>query len=48
MQRCLLPKKKPSFYTDETIPSYPEGYQVTDLGPNSMLEKINHKLKNSI
>jgi hypothetical protein len=34
--------------TDETIPSYPEGYQVTDLGPNSMLEKINHKLKNSI
>ena len=48
MQRCLLPKQNPSFYTDETIPSYPEGYQLTDLGPKSLLDKINHKLKNSI
>ena len=41
LQRLLLPRKKPDFYSDGKISSYPEGYKLTDLGPSKMLQSLN-------
>lgn len=36
LQRFLLPRKEPDFYTDRKVPSYLQGYQIQDLGPNKL------------
>ena len=39
--RLLPPRKEPDFYTEASIPSYPQGYELKDLGPAQMLEDLN-------
>ena len=40
--RWLLPRRKPDFFTDSKLRSYPHGYELNDLGPTKMLSKLNH------
>lgn len=35
------PRQTPSFYSDEPQRSYPQGYDLTDLGPPKMLSELN-------
>ena len=42
ISRWLLPRKKPDFFTDSKLRSYPHGYKLNDLGPTKMLSKLNH------
>ncbi len=39
--RLFPPRKQPSFFTDSPQHSYPNGYQLTDLGPSHMLDELN-------
>ena len=39
--RLFPPRKQPSFFTDSHPLSYPNGYQLTDLGPSHMLDQLN-------
>ena len=39
--RLFPPRKQPSFFTDSHQLSYPNGYQLTDLGPSHMLDQLN-------
>ncbi|MEM8828268.1 MAG: oxygenase MpaB family protein [Cyanobacteria bacterium P01_G01_bin.19] len=39
--KVLLPRKKPDFYTDSKLKSYPHGYDLSDLGPVKMLDRLN-------
>lgn len=39
--RYVPPRQTPSFYMDEPQRSYPQGYELTDLGPPQMLPKLN-------
>ena len=39
--KWLLPRRKPDFYTDSNLRSYPNGYEMKDLGPNKMLDRLN-------
>ena len=41
ISRWLLPRRKPDFFTDSKLRSYPHGYKVNDLGPTKMLAKLN-------
>jgi hypothetical protein len=41
--RCLLPRTKPDFFTDNKLRSYPQGYELRDLGPTWMLKFLNRK-----
>ena len=41
--RLLPPRKKPDFYVDAPQRSYPQGYELTDLGPPHMLESLNRQ-----
>ena len=43
--RWLPPRQRPKFYTDAYHRSYPNGYQLTQLGPPHMLESLNHCTK---
>lgn len=43
--RLLLPRQKPDFYTDSELRSYPQGYEMEDLGPSTMLEELNSTLE---
>ena len=42
ISRWLLPRKRPDFYTDSKLRSYPHGYTLNDLGPKTMLAKLNN------
>jgi hypothetical protein len=42
LSKWLLPRKKPDFFTDSKLRSYPDGYKLNDLGPTKMLAKLNH------
>lgn len=46
--RFFPPRKQPSFYTDFHHLSYPNGYQMTDLGPPHLLESLNRSQKSDI
>lgn len=39
--RYFPPRQTPSFYSDEPQRSYPQGYDLADLGPPQMLSKLN-------
>ncbi len=39
--RKLPPRTLPDFLADRTIRSYPQGYTVTDIGPQSLLKDLN-------
>ncbi|MGG6296892.1 oxygenase MpaB family protein [Leptolyngbya sp. AN02str] len=39
--RYFPPRQTPNFYSDEPQRSYPQGYDLTDLGPPHMLPKLN-------
>jgi hypothetical protein len=39
--KLLLPRSKPDFYTDSKLRSYPDGYELSDLGPTKMLNTLN-------
>lgn len=39
--RWLPPRTKPWFFTDDRHRSYPNGYEMSDLGPPSLLESLN-------
>lgn len=39
--RRLPPRTLPDFYADQSIRSYPQGYEVTDIGPPSLLKWLN-------
>ncbi len=41
VSRWLLPRRKPDFFTDSRLRSYPHGYQLNDLGPTKMLAQLN-------
>jgi hypothetical protein len=41
LSKWLLPRRKPDFFTDSKLRSYPHGYQLDDLGPTKMLAKLN-------
>ena len=41
ISKLLLPRQKPDFYTDSNLRSYPNGYELKDLGPEKMLDKLN-------
>ncbi|MEM6254991.1 MAG: oxygenase MpaB family protein [Cyanobacteria bacterium P01_D01_bin.156] len=39
---CKLPPRTlPDFFADQTIRSYPQGYDVSNIGPPSLLEQLN-------
>ncbi len=42
VSKWLLPRRKPDFFTDSKLRSYPHGYELNDLGPTKMLSKLNH------
>ena len=39
--KLLLPRSQPDFYTDSKLRSYPNGYELSDLGPKKMLNTLN-------
>ncbi|MEM9267092.1 MAG: oxygenase MpaB family protein [Cyanobacteria bacterium P01_F01_bin.13] len=39
--RKLPPRSLPDFFADQSIRSYPQGYAVTDIGPQSLLTDLN-------
>lgn len=41
LSRWLLPRKKPDFFTKSKLGSYPDGYDLNDLGPTRMLSNLN-------
>ena len=41
VSRWLLPRRKPDFFTDSKLRSYPHGYKLNDLGPPKMLAQLN-------
>lgn len=41
--RQTPPRKLPDFFADQSIRSYPQGYDLTDIGPPSMITKLNSK-----
>ena len=43
--KWLLPRRKADFYTDSKLRSYPHGYTLNDLGPKTMLAKLNNLSK---
>ena len=40
--RWLLPRKQSDFFTNSKLKSYPDGYDLNDLGPTKMLSKLNN------
>lgn len=40
----LPPRNRSQFYSDQFIPSYPEGYQLKDLGPPPLLTQLNRSV----
>ncbi len=40
--KMLLPRIHPDFYTDSKLISYPQGYDLADLGPVKMLSTLNN------
>jgi hypothetical protein len=40
--RLFLPRRKASFFTDAPNRSYPNGYQLAELGPPQILESLNN------
>ena len=45
--RQLPPRKLPDFFVDQAIKSYPEGYQLSDIGPVSLLNSLNEEMPES-
>ncbi len=43
VSRWLLPRRKPDFFTDSKLRTYPHGYELSDLGPTWMLKVLNRK-----
>ena len=43
--KAMLPRKNPDFYTDSKIRSYPNGYELKDLGPTKMLARLNKSVE---
>ncbi|ACB54474.1 hypothetical protein cce_5128 [Crocosphaera subtropica ATCC 51142] len=41
VSRWLLPRRKPDFFTDSKLRSYPNGYSLSDIGPTKMLKELN-------
>lgn len=41
--RQTPPRTLPDFFADQSIRSYPQGYDLTDIGPPSMITKLNSK-----
>ncbi len=41
MLRHLPPRRHPHFYSEEPQRSYPQGYQIQDLGPTQLLPTLN-------
>jgi len=39
--RQLPPRTLPEFFVDQSIRSYPRGYEVNDIGPSSLLNALN-------
>ncbi len=39
--RQLPPRTLPDFFVDQAIRSYPQGYSVKDIGPDSLLDSLN-------
>ena len=39
--RKLPPRQAPDFFVDQLIHSYPNGFDLRDIGPSSMVEKLN-------
>jgi hypothetical protein len=39
----LPPRRRSQFYSDHHPPSYPQGYQLRDLGPPSLLKRLNQQ-----
>lgn len=43
--KLLLPRSQPDFYTDSKLRSYPDGYELSDLGPKKMLNTLNQTIE---
>ncbi|MGK7956448.1 MAG: oxygenase MpaB family protein [Crocosphaera sp.] len=43
LRRLSLPRKTSEFLTDSPLRTYPNGYELSDLGPTKMLSKLNEK-----
>ncbi len=41
--RQMPPRNLPDFFTEQSIRTYPTGYELEDIGPSSLLKKINEK-----
>jgi hypothetical protein len=41
--RYLPPRQTPCFYSDEPQRSYSQGYDLSDLGPPSLLPELNRR-----
>ncbi|EKV00506.1 hypothetical protein Lepto7375DRAFT_2622 [Leptolyngbya sp. PCC 7375] len=41
--RKLPPRSLPDFFADQSIRSYPQGYDVSNIGPESLLPELNHQ-----
>lgn len=41
ISKTLPPRNNPDFYTDSKLKSYPQGYELQDLGPTKMLGTLN-------
>ncbi|MEM6598639.1 MAG: oxygenase MpaB family protein [Cyanobacteria bacterium P01_D01_bin.36] len=39
--RQTSPRTLPEFFVDQPIRSYPQGYEVSDIGPSNLLESLN-------
>lgn len=44
-QHLLPPKQTHEYFVDGKIRSYPQGYKIQDIGPFSLLSKLNKQLK---
>ncbi|EDX75176.1 hypothetical protein MC7420_2180 [Coleofasciculus chthonoplastes PCC 7420] len=40
LQRWLVPRRRSDFFTESQLKSYPRGYQLRDIGPSWMLDKL--------
>lgn len=45
VSQWLPPRRKPDFFTDSQLRSYPHGYQLDDIEPPRMLSELNQANK---
>lgn len=41
--RKLPPRQLPDFFVDQSLHSYPHGFELSDIGPPSMVDELNQK-----